>query len=159
MGKLDIKRPFGTTEWAKYNENIIQGCAHDCSYCYAKAMAIRFKRSSTEKWSREFIRDERYLEKAFPKRHGRIMFPTTHDITPEHVDQCLRFLKNVLTAGNEVLIVTKPHPECIVVLCRELHPYKDQILFRFTIGSVDSDTLKSWEPNAPSFDERLASLR
>ena len=37
--------------------------------------------------------------------------------------------------------------------------YKEQILFRFTIGSIDSDTLKFWEPNAPSFDERLSSLK
>ena len=37
--------------------------------------------------------------------------------------------------------------------------YKNQILFRFTIGSSDSAVLKFWEPNAPDFEERLAALK
>ena len=41
----------------------------------------------------------------------------------------------------------------------EFPDYKDKILFRFTIGSSDSNTLKFWEPNAPDFAERLESLK
>ncbi|MCP3681324.1 MAG: hypothetical protein GY861_01415, partial [bacterium] len=26
----------GTFEWAKYTVNFIDGCKHDCKYCYAK---------------------------------------------------------------------------------------------------------------------------
>ena len=32
-------------------------------------------------------------------------------------------------------------------------------MFRFTIGSTNDKTLKFWELGAPSFDERLASLK
>jgi hypothetical protein len=39
-----------------------------------------------------------------------------------------------------------------------LRQYKDQIVFRFTIGSIHDDILKFWEPGAPSFGERYASL-
>jgi hypothetical protein len=34
-----------------------------------------------------------------------------------------------------------------------------QLLFRFTIGSADNETLKFWEPAAPDFNERLDSLK
>jgi DNA repair photolyase len=33
------------------------------------------------------------------------------------------------------------------------------MMFRFTIGSADSDVLGFWEPGAPDFAERLASLK
>ena len=36
------KQVFGTKEWAKYNENFISGCSHDCRYCYAKTMAMGY---------------------------------------------------------------------------------------------------------------------
>ena len=55
--------------------------------------------------------------------------------------------------------MTKPHLDCVKAICGELAGYKAQILFRFTIGSSDSNTLKFWEPNAPDFAERLESLK
>ncbi|MEI6167411.1 MAG: hypothetical protein WCS52_09470, partial [bacterium] len=68
-------------------------------------------------------------------------------------------LKKLLAAGNDVLIVSKPVLSCIKTLCKELEPYKSQMLFRFTIGSMDDDVLKYWENKAPKFEERLASLK
>jgi len=43
-------------------------------------------------------------------------------------------------------------------ICYKFLKYKDQMEFRFTIGSVDNAVLKFWEPNAPIFEERLESL-
>jgi len=71
----------------------------------------------------------------------------------------LEFLRHILEAGNEVLIVSKPHLVCIKAICKEFEKYKDKILFRFTIGSADDAVLKFWEPNAPGFKERLACLK
>jgi DNA repair photolyase len=68
-------------------------------------------------------------------------------------------LSNVFRPGNQVTIVTKPHLDCVKAICAEFPDYKDKILFRFTIGSSDSNTLKFWEPNAPDFAERLESLK
>lgn len=148
---------FGTKEWAKYNENIIYGCSHDCRYCYAKSMAIRFKRKTADTWKEEIVNTSK-VSKRFTKKNGRIMFPTSHDITPQHLEHAMVFLENMLIPGNEVLIVTKPHIECINAICDKFQQYKRQILFRFTIGSADSDTLNFWEPCVPGFDERLESL-
>lgn len=151
------KAVFGTKEWAKYNENFIGGCSHDCKYCYAKSMAIRFNRKTADTWKHETV-DVQKASKHFTKKKGRIMFPTSHDITPQHLEHVIKFLENMLTTGNDVLIVTKPHIECIRVICDQFQQYSRNILFRFTIGSADPDTLTFWEPGAPGIDERLESL-
>ena len=62
-------------------------------------------------------------------------------------------------ASNEVLVVSKPRVACVKRLCAELLPYRDQIVFRFSIGSTDSAVLSFWEPGAPGFEERLECLR
>ncbi len=155
---MKTKIIFGTKEWAGRNENLIKGCSHDCKYCYAKAMNIQHKHNTKDDWKNEIVNQNK-LNKGFRKYDGKIMFPSSHDITPEHLNECMTFLYHILEAGNEVLIVTKPHLDCIKAICDYFNGYKSQILFRFTIGSADSTVLKFWEPNAPDFDERLESLK
>ncbi|MDP8247042.1 MAG: hypothetical protein P9M00_02805 [Candidatus Tritonobacter lacicola] len=151
------KHPHGTQEWAAHNVNIQLGCEHDCLYCYAKCMAIRFKRSTPTTWSEPRIIDNKVSSRRGLKR-GKIMFPTTHDITPTNIDQCSIVLEKMLQAGNQVLVVMKPHLACVKQLCERLEPFRQQLLFRFTIGSVHDNVLSYWEPHAPSFEERMASL-
>lgn len=152
------KNLSGTREWAKQNVNFITGCHNDCKYCYAKEMAIRFGRVLEQDWQNEAIRSPAQTQN-YRKRTGRIMFPSTHDITPIHLTESIAVLRKLLCVENEVIIVTKPHFDCIKRICTELVEYKSQIVFRFTIGSADSTVLKFWEPNAPSFEERLECLQ
>ncbi len=149
---------FGTHEWADKTANFINGCKHDCKYCYSKEMAIRFKRKIPENWKEEEIRGIQ-LKKKFTKQSGTFMYPSSHDIHPEHLAENIQYLENLLESGNKVLIVTKPHLECITEICRKFNNYKKNMLFRFTIGSSNSDVLKFWEPGAPDFKERLESVR
>lgn len=151
------KPVFGTYEWAKYSINCVSGCSHMCRYCYARANAIKNKKKTAENWNEEVI-NEKAINKEYKKYDGVVMFPTTHDITPNTLEPCLKVLHKLLKIGNKVLIVSKPHIECIKKLCIELKEYKDNILFRFTIGSADNDILKLWEPKAPDFQERIDSL-
>ena len=146
------KKAFGTREWAAVNVNIQTGCEHDCLYCYAKCMGIRFGRTATGKWKTPRLR-RNMVEKGYRKRRGTIMFPTTHDITQANLDACLVVLKKMLAAGNDLLVVSKPHLECVKRLCNELDAYKNRILFRFTIGSADATVLSFWEPHAPAYVE------
>ena len=148
----------GVGEWAKYSVNIQDGCEHDCRYCYAKGMAVRFGRMTPTSWSTPRLREEA-KGRNYRKRNGRIMFPTSHDITPENVTGCLVVLRKMLASGNDVLIVSKPHPSCVEQICEALGGYWKQIVFRFTIGSACESTLRYWEPNAPSFSDRLAALK
>ena len=155
------KKKTGTREWADKNVNVIDGCEHRCRYCYAAEMAKRYKRiASLDDWGTAFSQlRPKEVAKRRMKCKGRIMFPTTHDITPRFLEECVTVLRKLLAAGNEVLIVTKPHLECVQRLCRELATYKDKIVFRFTIGAMDDDLLAFWEPGAPAFAERFASLK
>jgi len=155
---MNNKPEFGTKEWASRNENLIKGCSHDCKYCYAKAMTIQHKHNTKEDWKNEIVNQGK-LKKGFRKHDGLIMFPSSHDITPDHLNECMTFLYHILEPGNNVLIVSKPHLNCIKEICGYFNEYKDKILFRFTIGSADSAILKFWEPNAPDFEERLESLK
>ncbi|HCT86467.1 MAG: hypothetical protein DKM50_03485 [Candidatus Margulisiibacteriota bacterium] len=152
------KAVFGTAEWAAYTENFIDGCKHNCKYCYSKEMAIRFQRKTADSWSEEIVR-RRQVNKKFKKMTGTIMFPSSHDIHPENLTSSMIFLENMLYAGNRVLIVTKPHLRCIKAISDKLSFYKNKILFRFTIGSANNEVLSFWEPGAPLYQERLASLQ
>jgi DNA repair photolyase len=87
------------------------------------------------------------------------MYPTAHDITPQHLEEHVIFIRRQLEAGNSLLIVSKPHVDCVRRLCQEFADNKDRITFRFTIGSIDNDVLRFWEPGAPKFEERLECLR
>lgn len=154
----NLKSAFGTYEWASYNANFISGCKHDCKYCYSKEMAIRFKRKTNRNWRNEEVRKE-ILLKPFRKKSGTIMYPSSHDIHPDRLNQSLIFLENILSHGNNVLVVSKPHYDCIKKICAQFDRKKANMMFRFSIGSIDSDVLKFWEPGAPNFSERLRSLK
>jgi len=86
------------------------------------------------------------------------MFPSTHDITPDNHQYSLQHLHSILSVGNEVLIVTKPHLSVVKAICDKFEEFKSQILFRFTIGSTDNEILKFWEPGAPDYQERKQSV-
>lgn len=148
----------GTGEWAVHTANIQSGCRNGCAYCYAQCIALRFKRRTAANWTKPAI-DWTKVNQRFGKKSGRIMFPTTHDIDKSNIEACEAALRNMLAVGNEVLVVSKPRLGCVQRLCDELTAYKDQITFRFTIGSVDDLVLLAWEPHAPLFAERIASLR
>ena len=149
----------GTKEWAVDNVNIQRGCEHGCRYCYARYNAVKwFKRCTDEQWLNPVI-DQAKVDKKYYKGKGVVMFPSTHDITPRNLSECLCVLRKLLDAGNQVLIVSKPHWPCITLICETLKEYRSQIMFRFTIGSKDDEILGFWEPNAPKFKERLACLQ
>jgi DNA repair photolyase len=150
----------GTREWADYNVNCIKGCYNNCRYCYAKMMARRFNRSSNGTWENMVIRRE-VLTKNFKKLPGRVMFPSTHDIfdVSPFKEACITVLYSLLRSGNEVLITTKPRLKIIREIDYQFSHHKEQIQFRFTLTSNDDKLLEFWEPNAPTFKERLASLK
>lgn len=148
----------GTKEWACRNCNCCKGCSHDCIYCYARFIAVRYKRLTPQQWPDEVVQ-EHMVQKTYRQVDGTTMFPTTHDITPGNLQACETVLKKLLGSGSRVLIVSKPHLACIQRLCAELVNWKAQVLFRFTIGLMDEDLRQFWEPGAPAFSERLASLR
>jgi DNA repair photolyase len=148
----------GTREWAVKTVNCCTGCSHDCRYCYAKEMAIRFKQVTAAQWPLERIRDKDVF-KSHTKYSGRVMFPSSHDITELNLSACTIVLNNLLEAGNEVLVVSKPHFLCIGSMCTIFKDYRDKLTFRFSISACDDRILSFWEPNAPACNEREEALQ
>lgn len=156
--KRQDRRYTGTKEWSSISMNLISGCFHNCRYCYGKSENIYFGKTRPENWECESVRFNKMMDKV-GKKKDLIMYPSTHDIHPFHIDHHIYYLRKILSSGNKVLIVTKPHLSCIERICNEFEQYKSQILFRFTIGSMDSEVLKFWDVNSPSLQERLDSLK
>jgi hypothetical protein len=148
----------GVGEWAQYSYNIARGCLNGCVYCYAKTMAVRFGRVDMDvDWSTSTTLEEKIA--IHQTADGIVMFPSTHDITTDNLDACIATLRNILQAGNRVLVVSKPSWPCIEDICKHFSAYRDQLTFRFTIGSTDEEITKILEPNAPLPQERIACLQ
>jgi len=148
----------GTKEWAEKNINIAKGCSHNCRYCYAREMLIeRFRLVRADEWPKMKV-DQAKVDKAYRKSKGRVMLFSSHDWTPEIMSEGLCVLRKLLEAGNQVLIVSKPHWQVITLICESYQEYKEQLEFRFTIGSIKDDVLAFWDRNAPNFTERLSCL-
>ena len=73
--------------------------------------------------------------------------------------QRARALTKLLRNGNDVLITTKPRLTVIKKIDQLFHEYSNHVQFRFTITSNNERLIEFWEPNAPSFEERMRSLR
>ena len=148
---------FGVAEWAEASVNIGTGCSHNCRYCYACGSALwRRQIACRDDWTNERLKSN--PPKA-TKYNGRVMFPTTHDISPFYLETAVTTLRGLLEHGNQVLIVSKPHLACIQRLCREFANFKAQILFRFSIGTLDESLATFWEPGAPLISERIECLK
>lgn len=153
---MTAKQKTGTREWAEHNENCIEGCKNDCLYCYGAESADRYGRRTREAW--HVMKPNARSGRAVSHYKGRVMFPTTHDLHIEHVDWWGPFLQRLLEKGNNVLIVTKPEYQAVSRICRVFAQYKDQIEFRFTIGTNDDKVAAYWEPGAPSPSDRLMAI-
>ena len=147
----------GTMEWSDRTYNIQDGCSYDCRYCYAKEMAIRFKRSTPEAWARPVVRDHYFV----PPRHkkpGVTMFPSAHDITMHNYEEAEIAIRNMLRNDEKVLVVTKGDTHAIRMTLAGLKWAAERLEVRVTIGSHEDAVLKFWEPGAPCFEDRVKTL-
>jgi len=143
-----------------YSRNIAVGCSHNCTYCYARQNALeKGEIRSVEEWAIERVLTEKVNEVQRKSPGVIYKFPTHHDITPALLPPSLTFIGNLLLAGNEVRICTKPHLECIRAICDEFRGYKEKLEFDMTITTLDEHRSRLFEPGAPLPQERLAALR
>ncbi|ACL04300.1 DNA repair photolyase-like protein [Desulfatibacillum aliphaticivorans] len=151
----------GANQWGGVKVNCCKGCSHACLYCYARGLAEQREQvSGMDEWLQEKVRPKDVFKgRKYYADGTSVMFPTSHDITPKNFWACFHVLEKMLSAGNRVKVVSKPHLECIETLCDGFKRYKKQILFRFSIGATDNTILSLWEPNAPAYEERKACLR
>lgn len=152
------RKGTGTAEWAEVTENICRGCLNNCLYCYAAHNANRFNQRPRSEWDREELTKRANIT-SYPARDGVVMFPSSHDITPHNLEAYIRVAKLILARGNRLLIVSKPRVSSVYALLAEFEQWKEQILFRFTIGTMNPAATAFWEPGAPEPEERISCLR
>ena len=154
--------PSGFAPWPKKEKvNIVLGCPNRCRYCYARSLAKCYGRiHDLDEWGTTYyeLAKGNKVTKGW-KNCGTVLFPSTHDITPKFLEECITVIRNLLAGGNRVIVCSKPRLDCIMRLCREFADYRARLQFRFTIGAMDDDILGFWEPGASRFKERLDCLK
>ena len=170
MTTIEERKGHGTREWSEESLNSCIGCRNDCIYCYGPSSLVykfEFLGKKRENW-----KNMRLIQGKTPKKvNGVIMYPTRHDLFPEHIEHIKNTLSPWLKLGNKFLIVSKPRMDVIVPLCKWLKeeylgvnekfgfPMVEQIEFRFTVGTMDDKIQRFWEPNAPEPIERERCIR
>ncbi len=160
-GNIKLLKPRGTYEWVKRTANIYKGCLNNCTYCYSKVIFHRFGIKDKNDWSNMEL-NEKVMKIKIRKTYRKgIMFPSSHDIFPDTVKTCYKYLvDNILeSSNNNLLIVSKPNFESINYLCNGLMPYQYRIEFRFTITTRFDYIRETYEPQAPSIEERILCLK
>ena len=77
----------GTREWAEATSNIAMGCSHGCRYCYARHMiCTRYKKCKVTEWKKMTV-NQKKVDAPVRKYNGMVMFPSSHDITPESIQK------------------------------------------------------------------------
>jgi len=156
---ISLKKRSKFQDWVYQTVSCCNGCLNDCIYCFSKGDAIfQKKRLTHEKWKEGKVR-EHDVRKNYRYMNTPIMFPGTHDITDDNFEVCYTILDKLLKAGNRVLIVSKPRLQHIEKIGKDFEDYNRNMLFRFTIGSMNDDILSFWEPNAPSYANRKDALK
>jgi len=146
-------------DWVHKTVSCCNGCSNDCIYCFSKGDRVFQKKTlALEDWKKGEVRLHD-VKKRYRHMEDPVMFPGTHDITPNNFEVCLKILDGLLKAGNRVFIVSKPRLQLIKKICEDLSSHKKNIIFRFTIGANSDDVLSFWEPGAPPYRERKESLK
>ena len=151
-------------QWTKYSWNIMDGsqsCRNNCKYCYMISLNKRFNRETEieEVFKCHTSKVNKGWKQVEDKDSILYMFPSSHDIFPEMVDNYILVAKKIMDANHRILCVTKPNLTCIKKICNEMQNYKDKIKFRFTISTDNDDILKVWETDAPNYKERIKCLK
>lgn len=149
----------GTRQISDQSMNIMTGCGHNCKYCYAAYQSLqRGKIRNRSDWPGMSRSYSGAMKDDYPKYDGLVMYPTSHDIEPCHLHYHIALIRKLLASGNEILLTTKAHYECVDEISFVFERYKEQIRFMFTITSLNDQVSRFWEPNAPCPHERLSSL-
>ena len=153
-------------EYSKWALNVYNGCSHGCVYCYVPKIVNReYNSFRTDVYPRKKVVE--LLEHDLNKHHAAlqgeedaVLLSFTCD-PYQPIEEKLKLTRQCLELfckyGVPVQILTKG--------CRiaqrdfdllQMSPFNK---YAVTITHTDSDFLKKLEPNASSYEERVASLR
>lgn len=156
-------------EYATWGVNHVQGCLHDCKYCYARTEGkVHGRIACDAEWTKIAL-----VENAAAQVGGqldrmrtkvdRIHLCFTTDpfmwdagagaLVPEVVESTLAIIRAVNERGIPVTTLTKGvYPELDL---RSLHPDNQ---YGITVVSLDEDYRREWEPGSAPASMRIRSL-
>ena len=151
-------------EYGDYTINHVQGCAHGCLYpCYAMMNAKRFGQTKTyEEWCEPKLVENtiELLNREIPKLKNKIksvqLCFTTDPFMygfPEVAEMSIKAISLLNENGIKCTALTKG------VLPIEIATLSKENEYGITLISLDEEFRKEIEPNAASYQERIASLR
>ncbi|MBT3285036.1 radical SAM protein [Candidatus Bathyarchaeota archaeon] len=148
-------------EGVDYAVNPYIGCAHACTYCYAKFMTRWYHKG--EKWG-SFVDVKKnakdcMLRDAEKRRRGVILFSSVTDAyqPAEKKYEITRSLLEILVDHDfPVEILTK---SSLVTRDLDLLSRFDEVEVGFTITSFDEKVRRAFEPGASPIEERLDALK
>lgn len=151
-------------EYGDYTINHVQGCAHGCLYpCYAMMNAKRFGQAKTyEEWCEPKLvaNTIELLEKEIPKLKSKIksvqLCFTTDPFMfgyPEVSDMSIKAIALLNQHGIKCTALTKG------ILPLELASLSKENEYGITLISLNEEFRKKIEPNASTYQDRIASLR
>lgn len=151
-------------EYGDYTINHVQGCAHGCLYpCYAMMNAKRFGQAKTyEEWCEPKLVENtmELLNKEIPKLKNKIksvqLCFTTDPFMygyPEVSEMSIKAISLLNENGIKCTALTKG------ILPIELATLSKENEYGITLISLNEEFRKEIEPNAASYQERIASLR
>jgi DNA repair photolyase len=148
---------YGTRELSETSINSLIGCSNNCIFCYAAHNAVEKEFvSSRAAWA--FEKARRSQPDLSTKYSGRVMYPTSHDITPKYLPMHINVVRSLLEAGNELLICSKARLGCIKEIAKVCAIHKAKVVFMITVTTLDETQSIFWEPNAPLPAERILTL-
>ena len=158
---------FGTQEWVSVSVNTHLNCPFQCYYCYAYNLISKWgsKYGLTEDEINNKIlvrkEEEKIKFRVINHKDFVVMYPSMHDFIDDDVDFHIKFIKERILCHDKIqlLLVTKAPYTTIKAIAEELMEYKERITWRTTITSNDSTILEEYEPFAPSFEERIRTVR
>lgn len=151
---LNLKEP----EPREFGANIQVTCSNDCIYCYSAVHAVdKGYVSCRAKWANDFLKKQ---VPSFKNYYDSVVhYPTNHDITQKHLERHCQAIREILEAGNTLVITTKPRLSCMAAVAEVCAGYENEVTFNLTITTLDEDQSVFWERWAPLPAERIAALK
>ena len=166
---MKVKRLINKSqiEYLAYGLNWWTGCAHNCRYCYMRALAQRFARGETPgKWGEPvpcIVNPHVALEQELTRRRaalkGMLMLCTSHDpAMSKFVALQMHDIVKVLCTHDlapQTLVLTKSPQRALNALGRL--GADDGLRFGVSLTSLESAAMQYYEPHA-EFDNRLRGI-
>lgn len=172
--RMCTERLSGQWHFSTISHNIRVGnaaCKHGCIYCYVSPTEgfDRYKRKLNiidieSPMPVDVSKTRKNFSKVIGGARQMYFFPSSSDIFVENMNDYVNTCHRILTAGHEVLFVTKPTMQSITEFIRLIEHHHDVLLFKkgiavfITISTDNNQLIEEYEPHASLYEVRVSVI-